>query len=94
MKTKNDLDTIVLRKSNIDIVDIDGQKAMMDLEQGKYFILNDVASSIWDIISEPCSIKYIVTRLSNEYDVDDNICEKYTIEFIERLKDAKLIEVK
>lgn len=93
LRNKFSMDTIVGQRCDIDVTDIDGEKAMMDLEKGKYFVLNNVGSSIWDIISVPSSIKEIITRLMEEYDVDTTICEQCTLEFLGRLNDAELITI-
>lgn len=87
-------DTIVLQRTSIDTTDIDGEKAMMDMEKGKYFMLDGVGSRIWEIISKPCSVKEIVLDLMNEYDVDKVTCEQSTLEFISKLNNAELISIK
>ncbi|GIM28732.1 hypothetical protein CPJCM30710_13980 [Clostridium polyendosporum] len=89
-----DIDTVVVKKSGIDTTDIDGEKAMMDLDNGRYFILNEVGSSIWDIISEPCSVREIVSHLMKEYDVDAATCEHSTLKFLEELNNAEFITIK
>lgn len=93
-RTNLEMDTVVVQKEGIDVTDINGEKAMMDLEKGKYFVLNDVGSSIWDIIKAPCSIEEIVLHLMKEYDVEASTCEKSTLNFLERLNNAELITIK
>jgi recombinational DNA repair protein RecR len=92
-KNKLSMDTVVGQRCDIDVTDIDGEKAMMDINKGRYFVLNNVSSSIWDIISKPCSIKEIIMRLMEEYDVEATTCEQCTLEFLGRLKDAELITI-
>lgn len=88
------MDTIVVQNSGLDIADIDGEKAMMDLEKGKYFMLNGIGSIVWDIISKPCSVKEIVSDLIAEYDVETATCEESILEFLGRLNNAELISIK
>lgn len=85
--------SIIIQKVNIDTADINGEKAMMDLDKGKYYILNGVGSRIWDIISSPSSVKDIVLKLMEEYDVDQETCEQNTLFFLGRLKDEELIDI-
>lgn len=85
--------SIVCQSNEIDATDIDGEKVMMNLEEGQYFSLNTVGSRIWDIISEKKSINDIVATLLNEYEVDEDECERSVIEYLEILKDADLINI-
>lgn len=92
--TNINMDTIVVQNTEIDTTDIDGEKAMMDLEKGKYFMLNGIGSIVWDIISKPCSVKDIVSDLVKEYDVEIATCEQSILEFLGRLNNAELISIK
>lgn len=47
---------------------------MMDLEQGKYFSLNPVATRIWDLLEEPHEIIEMCMLLAVEYEVDMAQC--------------------
>jgi len=88
------MDTIIERKLDIDTTEIDGEKAMMNLEKGQYFMLNGVGSRIWDIIEKPCSVKEVVSDLLEEYDVDEVTCKQSTFEFLGKLNHAELISIK
>ena len=47
-KTKKDfeinLDTIINKNLEIDDTDLDGEKVMMNLDKGEYFMMNEVGS--------------------------------------------------
>ena len=59
------LDTIINKNLEIDDTDLDGEKVMMNLERGEYFMMNEVGSRIWEIISKPINVKNIIeTSLS------------------------------
>lgn len=47
---------------------------MMDLEQGKYFSLNPVATRIWDLLEKPMEAAEICSVLMDEYDVSSGQC--------------------
>ena len=47
---------------------------MMDLEQGKYFSLNPVATRIWDLLEKPMDSSEICSLLMDEYDVSAEQC--------------------
>ena len=49
---------------------------MMDIEKGKYFSLNQVATVIWDMLEQPLTLEEICNNLTSEYDVDPAQCKK------------------
>ena len=87
------LDTIINKNLEIDDTDLDGEKVMMDLDKGEYFMMNEVGSRIWEIINEPMNVKSIVDALRSEYEVDEETCKDTVIEFLGRLNNADLISV-
>jgi len=93
MKQKIGPDSVVSQNKALDVTDLDGEKVMMDIENGKYYALNEVGSRIWDIIGSPVSIRDIVGTLMKEYDVDYETCEKAVISFLESVCDAGIIKI-
>jgi hypothetical protein len=47
---------------------------MMDLDQGKYFSLNPVATRIWDLLEKPLGVDELCIVLIDEYDVEPERC--------------------
>ena len=47
---------------------------MMDLDQGKYFSLNPVATRIWDLLEKPLGADELCIVLIDEYDVEPEQC--------------------
>ena len=87
------IDSVITKNTEIDDTDLDGEKVMMNLDKGQYFMMNEVGSRIWELIEGNTPIVNIIETLTNEYDVDEEICESTVIEFLGRLKDADLIKV-
>ena len=87
------LDSVVSKNEEIDDTDLDGEKVMMNIDKGQYFIMNEVGSRIWELIEGNTSIVNIIETLTNEYQVDEETCENTVMEFLGRLKDAELIKV-
>ena len=87
------LETVINKNLEIDDTDLDGEKVMMNLDKGKYFMMNEVGSRIWEIISEPINVKEIISTLRNEYEVDEETCKDTVIEFLGRLDNADLISI-
>ena len=87
------IDTVINKNLEIDDTDLDGEKVMMNLDKGEYFMMNEVGSRIWEIISEPINVKEIISTLRNEYEVDEETCKDTVIEFLGRLDNADLISI-
>lgn len=87
------LDTLINKNLEIDDTDLDGEKVMMNLDKGEYFMMNEVGSRIWEIINGTMNVKGIVDTLRSEYEVDEETCKDTVIEFLERLNNADLIRV-
>lgn len=87
------LETVINKSLEIDDTDLDGEKVMMNLDKGEYFMMNEVGSRIWEIISEPINVKEIISTLRNEYEVDEETCKDTVIEFLGRLDNADLISI-
>ena len=56
------LDTVINKNLDIDDTDLDGEKVMMNLDKGEYFMMNEVGSRIWEIIEKSISVKEIIER--------------------------------
>lgn len=88
------VNTVVVKNKDIDDTDIDGEKVMMDMDKGKYFMMNIVGADIWSNIDEPINVQAIIMKLLEKYDVDYITCESEVINFIEKLRDAELVNIK
>lgn len=87
------IDDIISKNLEIDDTDLDGEKVMMNLDKGQYFMMNEVGSRVWDIIEEPTKVNEIINILTNEYDVDSKTCKDNVVDFLGRLNNADLISV-
>ncbi|HPQ29769.1 MAG TPA: PqqD family protein [Desulfobacteraceae bacterium] len=58
---------------------------MMDIDKGKYFSLNPVATRIWDLLVLPLTIDELCDRLMEEYEVDAEQCRTEVTEVINEM---------
>ena len=87
------LETIVERNHEIDASDLDGEKVMMDMDRGNYFMLNPIGSRIWDLINEPISVRRLVSLLREEYDVSEDECLEGVKDFLHELHHSNLLNI-
>ncbi len=58
---------------------------MMDIEKGKYFSLNPVATRIWDLLENPLSVDELCGLLMKEYEVEAEQCRTEVGEVISEM---------
>jgi hypothetical protein len=86
-----DLNLIIKRNPDMDASDLDGEIVMMNLEKGQYYMMNEVGSRIWELISEPKTVKTIINALVKEFQVETEECERDVLEFLKKLKYSNII---
>ena len=61
---------------------LEEELVIMDIEKGKYFALNPVATRIWDILENPLTIDQLCEFLMQEYEVSEEQCREEVKEVI------------
>ena len=64
---------------------------MMDIDQGKYFSLNPVATRIWDLLEKKLGIDELCRQLMEEYEVDFSQCTKEVEEYLNEMLKLGLV---
>ncbi len=93
-KIRNISITNVVSQGEGNIVsDMDGEKVMLSIQNGKYYNLGELGGEIWDQIKEPISVQDLVTTLQSQYDVSLPDCEEQVTAFLSQLLDEGIIKV-
>lgn len=72
---------------------IDSETIMMNMHDGNYYGLNEVAGRIWEILENPHTYKDLIKILLSEFDVTEETCSKDVSGFLNKLEEKKLIIV-
>ena len=64
------------KEGNI-VSDMDGERVMLSIENGKYYNLGDLGGEIWDLIEKPISMQQLIERLLEQYEVEKSVCEAH-----------------
>jgi len=67
--------------------------AVMSVEQGAYYGLNEVATRIWALIERAQSVASICATLQAEYEIDTPACERDVLACLQTLKAEGLIRI-
>jgi hypothetical protein len=86
-------DCVVVQKPGAIVSDMDGEKVMLSVENGKYYNLGRQGGRIWELIANPIAISDLVSALTEEYEIDRETCERDVLKFLSSLHREKMIEV-
>lgn len=92
-KTMIDLNSIVRKTEKYPVIELDGEKALLNTNTGKYIVLNEVGSELWDMLDDTNSVELLIKRLCEEYEVDIDLCKLDTLNYLNKLEDAELVIV-
>ena len=65
---------------------------MMDIDAGKYYLLDDIASFVWTRLAAPTSVADLVDELCSQYDVAPSRCEADVLPFLTELHEKGLVQ--
>lgn len=71
---------------------LDDEIVMMDINKGKYFSLNPVASDIWNYLKRPLTVNEICEKLLDQYEVSITRCKSETESHIKDMVRLGLIK--
>ncbi|HEX8648311.1 MAG TPA: PqqD family protein [Thermoleophilaceae bacterium] len=65
---------------------------MMDVDAGKYYLLDDIASFVWTRLAAPTPVADLVAELCSRYDVTPARCEADVLPFLTELHEKGLVQ--
>ena len=72
--------------------DLGGEVAILDLEAGMYYGLEEVGARVWALAQEPRTVQEIQDRIVNEYEVDPASGRRDVLALLQQLADKGLVE--
>lgn len=93
LKSQVNLNHLIVQVPGNIVSDMDGEKVMLSIKNGKYYNLGEVGGIIWESIQQPKSIGSIIEELQVAYNVTAEQCEADIIPFLEMLREENLIEI-
>jgi hypothetical protein len=84
-------DTVTQVKGNI-CSDMDGDKVMLSVKNGKYYNLGETGGVIWDLLETPIKVRELVKKMRVIYDVNEQECETQVLSFLDKLIGEGLID--
>lgn len=70
-----------------------GQTALMSVEHGSYYSLNEVGGRVWELLSEPRPLAEVSRIVAQEYEVATEQAERDVSAYVEQLLDEGLLRL-
>jgi hypothetical protein len=74
--------------------DLGGEVAILNLEAGMYYGLDDVGARVWELAQEPTAVRSIQDKILEEYEVDPDQGRREVFELLTELVEEGLLEVR
>lgn len=96
---KNLLNKIPKRNPDLAWRIIDNEAIIIPLDEQtpeceKINFLNETATRIWELIDGKNSIKDIIARILDEYEITQEQAEKEVVSFIKKLEEKNLVKIR
>jgi len=92
-KIRLDMSSVIKKRDDLVSAPIDKETALMSIEQGNYYGIDEVGTRIWEIISDETTVSDLCGKLLDEFEVDEETCREETLRFLEDLASEKLIVI-
>ncbi len=85
--------TVVAAKGQVSS-DLGGEVAILNLDAGMYYGLEEVGARIWELVQEPRLVEEIQAAILKEYEVDPARGRHDVLALLQELVDKGLVEVR
>ena len=82
----------IVRSSNPIAEPVDDELVMADIDAGKYYGLNNIASIIWKALSDPITVEDLCKSLCESHEVTIEQCTTEVLAFLNDLSSRNLIQ--
>ncbi len=82
---------VLTQSSDVVAAPLGDETAMMDVDTGTYFVLDDVASVVWGELATPVAVEALLARLQEHYSVSAGACAEDVLPFLATLVDKGLV---
>lgn len=83
--------TTYSRHPDLRLTAVDDEGVVLHLGSLRYFTVNETGLTILNALAAPCTMDELVTAVTDEYDVTNDVAQATTREFVDRCVDAKLL---
>lgn len=93
MNQRLGLNSTIKRAGDLVSCDLDGETALMSVENGKYYGLDPIGSRIWVLLEQARPVADLCAQLLEEFEVEPAQCRQDVLAFLQELAEDNLIMV-
>ena len=82
------------RNERVAVVNFGADKALLNVETGKYLYLNETGARIWDLLEKCPTVTEIASQMFSEYEIEVETVRLKIEKFIEKALAVKIIVLK
>jgi hypothetical protein len=86
-------DTVIVHGGDLVSARLGEETAMLDIDSGNYYILDDVASVIWEGLARETTAAALCARLVELFDVPPDQCQADVLRFLQTLHGKGLVRI-
>jgi hypothetical protein len=86
-------DTVIVHNGDLVSAPLGEETAMLDVDSGNYYILDDVASAIWEGLATETTPARLCAQLLERFDVTPAQCETDVMRFLDTLHGKGLVRI-
>lgn len=90
---KIELSSKIIKNDSLVASELDDGLVMMSLENNSYYGLNPIGKRIWELLDEKQTYNELIEKLTQEYDISKEKCEKDILELLESLEKEEIISI-
>lgn len=87
------LDSVLVQREGNIASDMDGEKVMLNVKNGKYYNLGEVGGEIWEALASPASIRQIAGKMQEIFEVPAELAQQDVIDFVQNLLNEDLVSI-
>lgn len=87
------IDTVVRQSPDQVSSSVEGEMAIMSIDKGNYYMLNEVGARFWQLIESPRTIADACAELLDEFEAPEGQCQQEIIQLGNELLEQNLIEI-
>lgn len=87
------MDSTVRRNAQVLSTTVHTEAVLMNTASGKYYGLDDIATSVWERLRAPLTVRELCGCLAQDYEEDPEIIRRDVLMLLQKFADDGLIEV-
>ncbi|MBW4082047.1 lasso peptide biosynthesis PqqD family chaperone [Paenibacillus sp. S150] len=87
------LDSVLMQCEGNIASDMDGEKVMLNVKNGKYYNLGEVGGEIWTALASPVTAGRVVEIIQESFEVPEEIARQDVFAFLRSLLNEELASI-